>query len=443
MAPTFGSLDPASVTLTLATGSFTQLFRTAAFPTAGVTDVSGNAFTQFFEKGQAITIKRPRLAAPAIDFDPRGGVDAASSEPGYVIQSLILEKLFTSGFPIYSMDASPETYFLDYSMSTGGAIRKSADDYLYATGFRTFNLASTGPVRLNRIPPIATVWSENSTGVIQPFSDSLLINAGTVLNQAEVPAENRVARLSSTAAGSFLGDITLVSQFAGALSPGAGNTANMVATGFSFTQDYERRGFMVRGANAVTGQSQVLDLGGGTPTTPFAAPVQDVALFVGDDDGLPVGAVQIPLTVAGALNPGIAVGKIARIGPDAGVALAYGVILRVDTNQKAVWLVPYASNGVALPAAALTGGKFGIPAIGSVNTANHKEALAWVSRLLTEPTPGSGAIAQRVFDNQSGLAMQVFRGSYNVHRFSEGIRSAILMGAMPTDHRKGVLMLSV
>jgi hypothetical protein len=173
--------------------------------------------------------------------------------------------------------------------------------------------------------------------------------------------------------------------------------------------------------------------------------VADTTVFFNDDlsGSVPLGAVRLTLGIAGTVNAGVAVGRIARIALSGAPATAYGVILRVDTVNKFVWLVPYSMAGRVLPADAITTSHiFSIPNIPSVNTASHKEHIVYASRLLSEPAPGEGAIADRAVDPELGIIVQVFKGSYNVHQFKGGIRSATLMGAVPSDHRKAVLMLS-
>jgi len=445
MAPTFGRLDQADVVLALANGTLAQLYRFASMPTMGTTTLEGTDLSTYFEKGQQITMSRPRLTGEAEDYDPRSGVDASSSEPGNVIVDLILERLFTQGYPVYSHDADPARYVRDYSEVTGDSITRAADNYLYNKGFRTWAVPASGVVRIGKHPPFALVWDETSGGALEPFSDDMLVSAKAVLGTADVPDVGRAARLSPNAIAALEKDGVLVTGFAGAMAPGMSGS-QIVTSGVPMQVDVERRGFMIRGSNAVTGQAAVADLADGTPTEPISAVVADTTQFLLDDYAAdtPAGAVRITVGATDPLAASVAVGKIVRLGPSSSAAKAYGVILRVDAANKYIWTIPYAADGSKLIAAQIIAGTdvVSIPAIGSVNVAAHREHLAYAARLLTPPSPGSGAIAQAAFNFRLGLVMQVLRGSYNVNQFKEGIRSAMLFGATPRHAQMGVLMLS-
>jgi len=444
--PTFSQINQSDVVLALANGTLAQLYRTAAMPGAGVTDVQSDALAQYFEKGQQISILRPKDLGSAQDYDPRSGSDATTVEAGYVNVSLQLEKLFTSGFPVYSHDANVERYIRDYAGSTGGALRKSIDDYFYTKAFRDWTgVAASGAVNVAAHPPLAIVAADGGSGSLTSFNKNLLINAGKVLDSRDVPNMNRVARLGVTAKAGFLGDSQMVEGFAGAgasMQPGT----SLIASGFGLNVDVERYGFLCRGSNAVTGQDALADTGDGNPSQVVGAVVDDTTVFFEGDqyNSTPLGAVRLTITQTANLAAGVAVGKIARIGADAGAAVAFGVILRVDAANKYVWLVPYAPDGTKLTAANITAttDKFSIPAIGEISTASHREQFVYATRQLRPPTPGSGALAEAALDQNSGLLLQIFKGSYNVHQFKEGIRTACLCGATPTDWRKGVLMIT-
>jgi hypothetical protein len=443
MPPTFGQLDSSNVVKALAVGSTTQLYRKAKFAQAGVTSLAGDDLNKYFEKGEATSIKRPRNTGDADDYDPRSNVDAPTVEAGYVVSNLILERLFTKGFPVYSHDADVQTYVRDYSETTGGAIRKSVDDYLYLRNFRTWALPATGSVRIGAHAPIQIVADETSGGVLTNFSDTHLRAADQILFTNDVPGTGRFARLSPTARNNFLGDVTLVSGFAGAgaqTMPGTQIVVNQDAE-----MDVPRRSFMVGGSNAITGQTAVPDLGDGTATETITAIADDTTVFFADDlvGNVPLGAVRLTLGITGTVNAGVAVGRIARIALSGAPAAAYGVILRVDATNRHVWLVPYSMAGRKLVAAQLTTSMlFSIPDIPSVNTASHREHIVYASRLLSGPAPGEGAVSDFAIDPELGIIVQVFKGTYNIHQFKGGIRSATLMGSMPSDHRKAVLMLS-
>jgi hypothetical protein len=447
--PTFGTLDTSSAVRALADGSLTQLYRSSAFAGAGVTALSNRDLGSYFEKGQDVTLSRPKDLGVAQDYDPRSGSDADVSDADHLLVSLLLEKLFTKGFSVYSHDADVARYVRDYSVSTGGAVRKSFDDYLYTKAFRTWSLAASGDVLLSKHPPVQITFSETSGGVLNDFSDQILRSAGATLNAADVPDTGRFARLSARAAEAYMGAITPVTGSAltqGSLALGA---AGLIESPY-MTRDFDMRGFMIRGSNAITGQTAVADTGDGVAFEPIsayaAASGTDEFFFEDQATETAVGAVRVTVNQTANLAAGIAVGKIARIGAADAAALAYGVILRVDAANKYVWLVPYNSAGEVVTAAELTAASgtinLSVPQIGSVNVGYHREHLAYATRLLTPPDPGDGATAEASIDIDTGLAMQVFKGTYNVHRFSGGIRTALLCGATPTDMRKGVLMLS-
>lgn len=445
MSPNFQQLDKADVQLAMASGGSLQLHRQTKFPQSGVTSLEGDDLNKYFEKGQNTSIRRVRASGSAQDYDPRSGTAADSTEPGYIILNLELERLFTKGYPVYSMDANLLTYVQDYLDSNINDIGTSQDDYLYQKCFRDWSgLASTGAVRIGGHPGLQVVFEETSGGALADFNDHHLLAADKVLFSNNVPSAGRYARLSPTARQTFLKDVTLVSGFAGSMSPQQPGAA-LLNSGM-MEQEVMRRDFMTCGSNAVTGQSVVADLGDGTATDAISAVVADTTVFFADDKtgSVPLGAVRLTLGVTAALNVGIAVGKIARLGPDAGPATAYGVILRVDAANKYVWLVPFNKSGDKLTAAQISTStdKFGIPAIGSVNTAHHREHLVYASRLLTPPSPGSGAVSTIGRAPNSSMLLQIFSGSYDINYLREGVRTVSLMGAMPSDYRKAVLMLS-
>lgn len=442
---TFGNIDQQSAVKALADGSLLQLYRSSAFAPSGVTALSNRDLGTYFERGEAVTLKRAKDYGEAQDFDPRSGTDATVQPTDFVLITMLLDRLFTSGFNTYSSDADVAEYVLNYSQSTGGAVRKSFDNYLYNRGFREWSLAASGAVSLSGHAPLAIVFRETDGGVLEDMSDAHLRSAGATLGQADVPEGSRYARINPRAAESLIGDITPVNSAAIAQAQ-LGMARQLFEEPAYMSRDFSLRGFMTRGSNAIAGQAAVTDTGNGNATEAIGAIDADTTLFFDGDQAIstPLGAVRLTVTQAANLDAGIAVGKIARLGPDSGAATAYGVILRVDAANKFVWLVPYNSRGQKLVAAQLSTAtdKFGVPEIGAVNTAHHREHLAYATRLLTPPSPGSGAIAEQSVDIDTGLTMQVFKGSYNVHQFKEGIRSVCLCGSKPTDYRKGVLMLS-
>lgn len=444
---TFNNIEQSAVVKALADASLFQLYRSSAFGEAATTKLSEQDLSTYFEKGQSVSLLMPKDYGEAQDYDPRSNVDATTNDTDYLAVTLSLDKLFTSGFRVYSSDAQVERYIRDYSASTGGAVRKSFDNYLYNIGFRTWMLAASGDVTLGGHPPTAIAFSETSSGALAEFSDSVLRAGGAALNEVDVPDSNRFARLSPRAAEAYMGAITPVS--------GSALTEGNIALGQQMLQqpsymsrNFDMRGFMIRGSNAITGQDAVSDLGDGVAFEPIGA----VAAATGNDEFIDgnqatttqAGAVRVTVTQTANLAAGVAVGKIGRIGPSDGAALCYGVILRVDAANKYVWMIPYNSKGQKLTSAQIptSGNNFSVPAIGSVNVGYHREHLAFATRLLKEPTSRSGAISEPAIDQDTGLIVQVLQGSYNVNQFKETIRTACLCGATPTDFRKGVLMLS-
>lgn len=450
---TFNNSEQAAVVKGLADGALTQLYRSSAFATAATTRLDGRDLATYYEKGQSVSLLMPKDYGEAQDYDPRTNTDATTNDTDYLPITLTLEKLFTSGFRVYGSDTQVERYVRDYSVSTGGAVRKSFDNYLYNTGFRTWALAASGDVTLGGHPPTAIVFTETAGGVLDEYGDALHRAGGAALNEVDVPESGRYARLSPRAAESLMGAITPVT--------GSALTEGGIALGQQLLQepsymsrDFMMRQFMTRGSNAITGQDAVEDLGDGVAFEPISA----VDVATGADEFIDgnqatttqAGAVRVTVNQTANLAAGVAVGKIGRVGPNGstGADVVYGVILRVDSANKRVWMIPYNSKGQKVAAesiknaANVTTYNFSVPAIGAVNVGYHVEHLAFATRLLTEPTAGAGAIAERSTDQDTGLVMQVFKGSYNVHQFKEGIRTACLCGATPTDFRKGVLMLS-
>ena len=445
---TFANAEQSTVVKALADGSLFQLYRSSAFATAATTTLGGRDLNTYFEKGQSVSLLMAKDYGEAQDYDPRTNTDATTNDTDYLPVTLTLEKLFTSGFRVYGSDTQVERYVRDYSLSTGGAVRKSFDNYLYNTGFRTWTLAASGDITLGGHPPTTVAFTETSGGVLAEYGDALHRAGGAALNEVDVPESGRYARLSPRAAESLMGAITPVT--------GSALTEGNIALGQQLLQepsymsrDFMMRQFMTRGSNAITGQDAVADLGDGVAFEPISA----VAAATGADEFIDgnqstvtqAGAVRVTVNQTAALAAGVAVGAIGRIGPNGSTAadVNYGVILRVDSANKYVWMIPYNSKGQKVAAVDVnTAYNFSVPAIGAVNVGYHIEHLAFATRLLTEPTPGSGAIVERSTDQDTGLVMQVFKGSYNVHQFKEGIRTACLCGAVPTDFRKGVLLLS-
>jgi hypothetical protein len=216
--------------------------------------------------------------------------------------------------------------------------------------------------------------------------------------------------------------------------------------GLPMGQMVERYGFLCGGSNAVGFQPAVAAVVSASANATISAVANDTSVFFAEDNSVltPLGAVQITsaanyITTAG----GVAVGQIAQIRNAGGTAtIAFGVILRVSGAN--LWMCPFSPTGVKLVAAQIpVNSLLSVPLIGSVNVSYQREHLVTASRALQTPTDGSGAIAVPASDPESGLVMQLLKGNYDVNRFQEGCRLAMLCGFKGTDHRKAVLNLSV
>ena len=434
--PTYNILDRPEVQLTLAARTLLQLYISSFFAKAAVTEFNGAGQ---FSHGEQISIRRPKDSGEAEEYDPRnvGRNAALESEPGEVIIPLTLEKLYTRGFPVYSTDANVDRYTADYSESNGAALRKSADNYLYETGFRVYDVSATGTVQYANSSPLQLVWFEDADGNLLPMNRQHLVRGNSTLKESEVPTEGRYAALSPTSVGDLFGDAPTDEGESGAIAGGAGLLSNGLPQG----QFINRHGFMVGNSNAIQSQDEVAEVSSTNPTVAIASVADDTTVFFQEDMAAltPLGCVKITLGAAPTVNFGV--GHIARIGASGATATAYGVVLRITGND--VFLVPYAPKGRKLVAAQITPGTdvFSVPAIANLNVGYHKEHLAFATRLLRPPSNNSGATMTPVSDPDSGLTMQMIKGSYDVNRFKESCRVALLMGATATDYRKAVLML--
>jgi hypothetical protein len=448
MAPTFATLETPAVVRTLAAGALTQLWRNASFLRAGVTDVKGVPLSTSFEKGENVRIRRAKDPGLAQDYDPRTNVDATTYDTEYVVTDITLRYLFTQGFRVYSHDANVKQYVSEFSEVVGGSVRRSFDNALYADGFRDWTrLPSTGTVFLGTNAPTQIVYSESASGVMNAFGDNVLTAASATLDRAEVPSEGRYGRVTPDSGLGIERDATLVTGFAGSMASSSPGT-NIIVDGIPVGVDFSRRMFAIAKSNAVTGQTAVANIGDGAATSTVSAAVADTTVFFQADtsyagSNIPAGAVRLTIGTTAALNAGVAVGTICRLGATNAPALAYGVILRVDPVGKFVWMIPYNSDGVVLTAAQIPGSTvFSIPRIGAVNPFFHQEHLVYATRLIEMPSPGSGAYGAYAVDPQTRVAMQVLKGSYQINQFKEGLRGSILCGAAPSDSRKAVLALA-
>lgn len=421
----------------VAANALTQLNRQAIFPRAAI----GNYEPLVSQRGDSVTVRRPKITQ-AEDYDPRTGVPAQSQEPGYVSATLTLDKLFTGGFPVYAQDSrtTRSRYVTEYGEQIASAVSTSADTYFY-NKFRFLNVPAIGTVAYSAQPPVAMVVTEDENGVISDFNKYSLINANSVLDGSNVPANNRFSIISTAAKGSFLGDAILAEKFVDGFNP-----TGLITTGLPIGAFASRYGFAVGGSNAISYQNQVRGIDASTPngiSVEISAISPNVEFLAADEPGIvPLGAINITLNLTGALA-GIAAGQIARLGPDNAPSTAYGLILRIS-NPNVVTLVPYSPKGVKLLPSQIdiSTAKFSVPTVPSINVAYHRESLLFATRLLEPPSDGSGATMNIAADATSGLVVQVFRGNYKVDEFKESQRYATLLGAILSDYRKAVFILS-
>jgi hypothetical protein len=426
--------------------TLTQLNRLSLFTRAGMGDFEPQGT---WEVGDTVKFRRPRISE-AVEYDPRTGNGLTLSQPGYVTGELQLEALLANGFPIYSSDYKVDTYVKDFSDQMGLSIGTKFDTHLY-NKFRTATHAASGAVAYAAHTPLACVAAEASDGTLTDFNRTVLINAGTVLDKEDVPVSERYSLISSSAKGAYIGEaIPVDAGYVEALAGGA----QLLTQGMPIGQFTMRHGFSVGGSNTIGSQTAVTDLDSNTGTQgslSIAAADADThnsgnPFFTKGDRAAStsLGVIRLTLTTTANLQ-NVAVGQIARLGPTNATAKAYGVVLRVDLANKYVWLLPFSPKGQQLTAAQIStaNDRFSIPEIPSISIALHKEALVYASRLMKPPSEGSGAVATTQTDAQIGLAMQIWRGSYDVTKFRENMVATLLMGAKITDYRKVVLILSL
>lgn len=423
-----------------------QLNRLSLFPRVAMGDFEPAGT---WEVGQTVKFNRPRITE-AVEYDPRTGNGLTLTQPGYISGELKLESLITNGFPVYGPDYQVDRYILDYSNQLSQSIGVKFDASLY-NKFLTPTHASSGPVAYAANTPLACVASEDSNGLLTDFNRFLLVNMGTVFDRNNVPPAGRYGMISSTAKGAYIGEAIPVDA---GYQEAMGGGTNLLINGMPIGQFTQRHGFNVGGSNVVLSQVAVPDLdsaSGNSPSLAIAAADLDTSnggnpMFYQDDyvAAPSLGAVRLTLTTTGNLV-NVAVGQFARLGPTNGPAKAYGVILRVDLANKYVWVVPFSLKGALVSAAQIStaNDKFSIPDIGSINIAMHSDALVYATRMMRPPSQGSGAIATTQVDPNSNVAMQVWRGSYDITRFREGMVSTLLSGSKITDYRMCGFMLSL
>lgn len=434
--PQFNILDQPATQIALAAQSLTFLMRDATFVKAGVTMFQDGSF----QRGEAVSISRPKDSGDAEDYDPYTNTGATESQPGNVIVRLVLDRLFTKGFPVYSSDSSATRYVEEYGLSNANSVRRSLDNYFYDRCFLDMStIAATGVVQYSKHPPLAVIWAETATGTLLPQTRALLTRGNALFKSNNVPAQGRFAILSPDSVEDLFANAPTDEGRVGSLAGGVG----LLSDGLQEGEFINRHGFMVGNGNAISGQDQNLDISAGNPTVAISAVADDTTVFFQEDyaDPTPLGAVQI--TVGAALQPTVAVGQIVRIGAAGATATAYGRILRIDPGLTNIWVVPYDSRGRKIVATEITAGTdlISVPRIRYLNTLHHAEHLVYATRRLTPPSDGSGARLAEAVDAKAGVVLQVLKGDYKVDQFKESCRTSVLAGCVPTDHRKAALML--
>lgn len=438
--PTFGPLD--YTLYTLAGLTLAQLYRQGSYSRSAATSLDSDP-ARGFDIGEGITIKRPKIRGAAVDLNPRSAA-AVPVEQEYVEVNLRLNHLWADAFPDYLIDARSEQVVMDATMAAATNIGISFEQMFYNECFRDYSgIAASGAVQYADGSPLQIVWAENASGVLSAFAPEHLARANAVLNFVNVPASDRFAFASSFSAGDWAVALPTAEGQSGAMAMGG----QLLMSGMQQGMFVPRSGFNFGISNSITGQTGIADLGDGTAIEPVTAYVQDTTVFFnGDVAGgtLPLGAVRATIGVTAALNPAVAVGQIVRVGPDAGPAKAYGVILRVDAGAKQVWFVPYNAKGQVLTAAQLTANtdNISIRQIPYVNTAHHREFLIFGTRPLKQPAPNAGgAVASQTLP-EYGVTVNATVGAYNALSVKQDRLIAVLTGCRPSDHRKAAFMLS-
>ena len=438
--PTYTQLD--HTLYTLAGLTLAQLYRQGSYSRSAATSLDSDP-SRGFELGEGVTIKRPKIRGAAVDLNPRVAA-ATPAEQEYVEVNLRLDHCWADAFPDYVIDARAEQVVMDATMSAAANIGTSFENMFYSECFRDYSaIAASGSVQYANGAPLQLVFAENASGVLASFAPDHLARANAVLNFANVPNMDRFAFASAFSAGDWAVAQPTAEGQSGAMAMGG----QILMSGMGQGMFVPRAGFNFGVSNSITGQAAIANLGDGTATEPVTAFTADTTVFFdGDTVGgtTPLGAVRVTIGVTGALSGSVAVGQIARLGPDAGPATAYGVILRVDAGNKYVWLVPYNAKGQKLTAAQLSTStdKIGIPSIPYINTAHHREFLIFGTRPLKQPAPNAGgAVASQTLP-QYGVTVNATVGAYNATALKQDRLIALLTGCKASDHRKAAFMLS-
>lgn len=439
------AISSALLTQMLAVSALTQLNKRAVFARSGVVGYERGNF-RFEER---VKVRRPRRRR-AQNLNPRLGA-ATFSEGEFFSGDISLDRLWVDGYPVFGSDptGSLQLYIQETGSQLGDSILSPNEDYLYEK-FRTYN-ATTGVQAIGAHAPVRFTTALDENGDIADFNAEGLRYASTVLDGFEVPPESRFALISTVAKGAFLGDSVLVDGFAASLNLNAGR---LIQTGMPNGEFVPRYGFGVAGSTSVTGQDAQLMLADGSASAALTGAVADTDFTYADlPAGLDsIGATRLTLDAAATtLGPNIAIGQIMRLA-DAAVAHRYfGLILRIDQTTPTapvITMVVCDSRGNVVDAAKLTeiiaatALTASVPSIGSVNVAYHQEALLIANRFIEEPSPGSGATATSVVDPQTNMTIQLFNGAYDLKTVSESRAGYMLTGAMLSDTRKTVAILS-
>jgi len=419
-----------------------QLNRRSVYPKVAVVSYESGAF----ERSQKVTVRRPKRRL-AQDLDPRASA-ATYNEGEFFSAEVTLNRLWTDGFPVYGNDPSValKRYIDETATQMADSIMTPNDDYMYSA-FRSWVLPATGNVGIGAHAPLSIVASVDSNGQIAPITNTQVRQTETIFDRNNVPSSDRFMVLSATAKGDLIGDAIVVST--GNIPSGLSiQQGEFVSRGLPLGEFTSKYNFMVTGSNAVQGQAGRPAIHGALGTVAIASVAVNNAFSYADFSSFNpqlVGALDFTLTAPDSIA-NLAVGQIARIGT-ASKATAFGVILRIDTTTAIapiITLAPYSPAGILLVAGQITPGTdvLSIPAIGSVNTANHREAILMANRSLREPTQGSGARATSLNDPETGLVIQIFIGQYEIARVRETNAYFMLTGTQISDSRKTALVLS-
>lgn len=455
MPPTQTPNSGALLETAIASAALTQLNQIAIYPRVALRDYEPGAFA----RGNNVRIRRPKRRR-AVDLDSRtGGFNFTEAE--FFSGEVKLERLWTDGFLMYGHDPQQTMalYLAETSSQVADAIITPNDEYLY-TKFRDWSayasVLSTGLYALGDTPPFAISACIDNSGNLTEFTNEGLRGASVYLDK-ENAGNDRYAVISSSAKGAFLGDSIAIegSKMEAAQDP----LSNLVVRGILQGEFVQRYGFGIAGSNVVGGQTGTPDLDTNTGTQgtlAISAVAANTQLSYADFSstygvGSLIGAVDITVTTTTALNPAVAVGKIAKIALSSSPGKSntyFGVILRINTTTPTapvITLVPYTWNGKKVAPSGIAPGShvISIPDIPSVNTVNTTEGLIMANRMIREPRLGSGAVAASIRDPQTNMLIQVFTGNYDLGTVSEKNAAYMLTGAKISDCRKCGLILSL